>query len=223
MFPSDGSLMWNSMVMLAHFLKLFFCIPIVEGRDNVPRQGGLVFACNHNMGPDYVVLGALSPRQVYFMAKSEIFNVSPWLTRLLFSLGTFPIQRGENDNAAVTSAVELVCSGKTLGMFPEGTRSRTGQLQPGRSGATRIAMTASVPVVPVVVLNSEKIFPRKWLPWNRPVVTVRFGRPLHLEGDVEDSASVRHNTDDIMRAIAELLPPERRGAFALDSERIGEA
>jgi 1-acyl-sn-glycerol-3-phosphate acyltransferase len=223
MFPSDGSFMWNSMVVLAHFLKLFFCIPKVEGREHVPRQGGLVFACNHNMGPDYVVLGALSPRQVYFMAKSEIFNVSPWLTRLLFSLGTFPIQRGGNDSAAVISAVELVCGGKALGMFPEGTRSRTGQLQPGRSGATRIAMTANAPVVPVVVLNSEKMFPRKWLPWNRPVVTVRFGHPLHVEGDVDDPVIVRHNTDDIMHAIAALLPPERRGAYALGSARIGEA
>ncbi len=213
-FPSDGSFLWNSMVVLAHFLKLFFCVPQGEGRANVPRQGGLVYACNHNMGPDYVVLGALSPRQVYFMAKSEIFEVSPWLTRLLFSLGTFPIQRGAGDNDAMSSAVELVRSGKTLGMFPEGTRSRTGQLQPGRSGAIRIAMAANAPIVPVAVVNSEKMFPRKWLPWNRPVVTVRFGEPFLLEGDVEDSEDVSHNTEIVMRRIAALLPPDRRGVYA---------
>jgi 1-acyl-sn-glycerol-3-phosphate acyltransferase len=212
-FASDSSFVWKCLYLLGHFLKLFFCRLQVEGREHVPAQGGFVYACNHNLGPDYVVLGWTSPRQVYFMAKSEIFYVSPLLTRLLESIGTFPIRRGAGDNGALTSAVEIVHQGKALGMFPEGTRSRDGRLQPGRSGVARIALTADVPILPVVVLNSEKMFPRPWLPWNRPLVTVRYGEPFMPSGDPANPGDIQQTTDRTMREIAGLLPPERRGIY----------
>jgi len=213
-FPSDSTFVWKVLYLVAAFLKSFCCRVKVEGAENVPTTGGVVLACNHNPGFDFVMLGYASPRQVYFMAKKEIFDIHPWLSKLLFAAGTFPILRGKHDQRAIASAVELVKSGKVLGMFPEGTRSRTGQLQRAHSGAAHIAMEANAPVVPTVVIGSEKAFARKWLPWGRPLVTVRFAPPIVLQNPADDHLSARQYTNRIMCAIAGLLPPERRGFYA---------
>lgn len=180
----------------------------------MPRQGGVVVACNHNLGPDYVILGYASPRQIYYMAKMEIFAWHPWLTRFFRAVGTFPVNRGKGDVEAFKTAVELVQSGRVIGMFPEGTRSRTGQLMRGKSGAVRIAMQAGAPITPAVVINSSLFFKRLGRLWDRPQITVRFGPPLDLPGNPEDPADVRANTEKMMRAIAALLPKELRGVYS---------
>ncbi|MCB9137099.1 MAG: 1-acyl-sn-glycerol-3-phosphate acyltransferase [Caldilineaceae bacterium] len=212
--PVDATWFWRLLHLSGYFLKLFFCRIEVKGRENVPLEGGLIFACNHNMGPDYVILGWTSPRQVYFMAKSDIFYYSGWLTWFLHQVGTFPVERGRGGRGAVTASVKIVEQGKALGMFPEGTRSRDGNLQAGRSGVARIALAAQTPILPVVVLNSEKVLPRRWLPWNRPLVTIEYGKPFPVTGDPANSADIQLVTERTMREIAALLPPARRGAYA---------
>ena len=111
------------------------------------------------MGPDYVALGLVSPRQIHFLAKSEIFDTHIVLCKLMSNIGGIPVERGKHDVAALQVAVDVVKAGNILGMFPEGTRSRNGQLQSGKSGAVRIAKIAGAPLVPAVVLNSEAIIP----------------------------------------------------------------
>jgi len=212
-YPSDSSFIWKILFTVAAFLKLFCCRLEVEGVENVPATGGVILACNHNPGFDFVVMGYASPRQVYFMAKKEIFDINPLLSKLLFAAGTFPILRGKHDARAVVSAIALAKSGKVLGMFPEGTRSRTGELQRAHSGTARIAMAANATVVPTVVMGSEKIFSRPWLPWGRPLVIVRFGKPIMYDS-TDGELTAREYTNRIMCAIAELLPPERRGVYA---------
>jgi 1-acyl-sn-glycerol-3-phosphate acyltransferase len=95
-------------------------------------------------------------------------------------------------------------------MFPEGTRSRSGQLQRGRSGAAYVAIRAQVPVVPAVVINSEAIVRRSnWLDFkSRPLVTVRVGEPLWPPQDPEDRRGLRVFTREIMQATAALLPDQ---------------
>lgn len=212
--PSDATFLWKVMHFLLHWVIFPFCCRLtVTGRRHVPPEGGCLIASNHNPGPDYVILGYASPRQVFYMAKSEIFESNPLLAKFLQQIGTFPVRRGERDLAAVSGAMELVEQEHVLGMFPEGTRSRTGMLGRGKSGVSRIAMQTGAPVVPAVVLNSEQIFKRFW-PQSRPEIVVRFGEPLYCEGDPSDTATVKANTRRIMLAIAELLPPERRGSYA---------
>lgn len=194
-------------------VKPLFCRLTVEGRENVPDTG-CVITCNHVMGPDFLAIGYACPQQLYFMAKQELFEVHPALTWLLNACGTFPIRRGETDLEAVQHAIDLVKSGHTLGMFPEGTRSRTGKLQRGRSGAARIAIQAQAPVVPAVVINAEPIFRREnYLSFKpRAPVTVRFGKPMPPPRDPNDSRALRAYTRQIMQAMADLLPPELRAA-----------
>jgi 1-acyl-sn-glycerol-3-phosphate acyltransferase len=204
--PRDAVWVWQVIHLFVTLVRPLFCRLRIEGRDNIPRQGGYVLTCNHTMGPDFFVVGYASPRQVYFMAKQELFEVNPLLTWLFNQCGVFPIRRGETDWAAVNHAIELVKSGHVLGMFPEGTRSRSGKLQRGRSGAARIAIQAQAPVVPAYVSNAAPIFRRSnWLSLRpRAAVTVRFGAPLPPPADPDDSRGLRQYTRQIMQSIGDL-------------------
>jgi len=164
------------------------------------------------MGPDFLVVGYLSSRQVYFMVKAELMEANRWLGRFLTYNGCFPIRRGDGDMDAVQHAVELVKGGRVLGMFPEGTRSRSGKLQRGRSGAAFVAIQAQAPIVPVAVVNSEPIFQRSnYLSLKpRACVEAHVGKPLPPPADPNDRRSLRNYTREIMAAIADLLPPELR-------------
>lgn len=217
--PQDATWVWRILHVIATLIRLFFLRLRVEGQENVPRTGGCIYAINHTMGPDYVIVGYASPRQVYYMAKSEVFALHPWLTALVRAAGAFPVQRGKGDIHAIEQAAAFVRTGKVVGMFPEGTRSRSGQLQRGRTGAARIAMMAQAPIVPVVVINSEPVL-RDFLKWRRrPLVTVRFGRPVTPLGSVDNPEQVRQLTTEVMVGMAELLPPELRGYYA-DAEAV---
>jgi 1-acyl-sn-glycerol-3-phosphate acyltransferase len=212
--PRDASFLWKFLHTLARLIRPLLCKLCIEGVEHVPTQGGCVLVCNHTLGPDYIVLGYASPRQVYFMAKMEIFGWHPLLTKLFINAGVFPVRRGQSDLGAISSAVELLNSGHVVGMYPEGTRSLTGVLQRGKTGAARIAMQAQAPVVPVVVLHAEQILHGLGRRLHRPEVSVRFGPPLSVMGDPSDALAARDNTDKIMRAIAALLPPELRGEYS---------
>jgi len=212
--PRQATWMWRILFVVAIMIKPFFLRLRIEGRERVPRQGGCVYAINHTAGPDYVIVGYASPRQVFYMAKAEIFASHPLLAWLVSSAGAFPVQRGRGDTQAVEQAVKVVAAGHTVGMFPEGTRSRNGQLQRGKTGVARIAMKGEVPIVPVVVIDSEPVLRtfKKFQP--RPQVTVRFGTPIAPAGNAEDPEAVRRLTSTMMLAMAELLPVDRRGYYA---------
>ena len=226
--PRDAVWVWKVVHLFTTLVRPLFCRLRIEGRDNVPRQGGYVLTCNHTMGPDFLVIGYASPHQVFFMAKQELFEINPMLTWLFNQCGVFPIRRGETDMAAVNHAIDLVRSGHALGMFPEGTRSRTGQLQRGRSGAARIAIQAQAPVVPSYVANAEPIFQRNnwWSLKPRTAVTVRFGAPLIPPANPDDSRALRTYTRQIMQAIAELargLEPEPEPPTGADESQTTTA
>ena len=220
--PKDSTWAWRILHVVATLIRLFFLRLRVEGRDNVPLSGGCVYAINHTMGPDYVIVGYASPRQVYYMAKSEVFAFHPWLAALVTAAGAFPVQRGKGDLQAVEQAAAFVLTGKIVGMFPEGTRSRSGELQRGKTGVARIAMMAQAPIVPVVVINSEPVLRDVLKLQRRPLVTVRFGEPVMAFGSVEDPEEVRQLTTNLMLGMAALLPPERRGYYA-DPDAVRQA
>jgi len=210
--PRDAIWSYKAIHAFTSLVKPIFCQLQIEGREHIPDTGGCVLTCNHTMGPDFLVVGYLSPRQVYFMVKAELMEANRWLGRFLTYNGCFPIQRGDGDMGAVQHAVDLVKGGRVLGMFPEGTRSRTGKLQRGRSGAAFVAIKAQAPIIPVAVVNSEPIFQRSnYLSLKRRVcVEARVGKPLPPPTDPNDWRSLRSYTREVMAAIANLLPPALR-------------
>jgi 1-acyl-sn-glycerol-3-phosphate acyltransferase len=213
-FPNEGTWSWKVLYIVAIIIKPFFLRLQIEGEEHVPATGGCVIACNHTRGPDYVIVGYASPRQIYYMAKAEIFAYHPLLAKLVASAGAFPVHRGRGDTNAIDQAIEVVRSGHVLGMFPEGTRSRTGALQRAKLGVARIALGAQAPIVPVVVIGSEAVLRDVLKFKRRPLVVVRYGPPIEAEGAATSSKDIQRLTTHMMLAMADLLPPERRGYYA---------
>lgn len=209
---ADAIWTWRAVHLFTTAVKPIFCRLRCEGRENFPLHGGCVVTCNHTMGPDFLVVSYVSPRQIYFMVKAEMMERNRALGNFLRYNGSFSIRRGETDMEAIEHAIHLVKDGKVLGMFPEGTRSRTGKMQKARSGAARIATIAQAPVVPAVVINSEPIFQRaNYLSLKpRVEVTIRIGEPLPPPQDPDDSRALRSYIRLISDTMNAMLPEERR-------------
>jgi 1-acyl-sn-glycerol-3-phosphate acyltransferase len=214
--PSYRRWIWWVCWAFISILRPLFCRLRVEGRENLLVTSGAVVASNHNFGPDFIFLAICSPRELCFMAKAEAFSWNPILTSILRAGGVFPVKRGMGDSVAIETAVDLAKEGNLIAMFPEGTRSQTGVLMRGKTGAARIALAADVPVVPAVVVNSALVLRRKG--WRRPLVTVKFGKPViwndsgHRDGGDEGEIA-RAYTDAVMHEIAKMLPDELRGEY----------
>lgn len=175
----------------------------VSGTEHLP-SGGCIIAANHASYLDPPILGAATPmpRQVRFMAKSELFQV-PLLGPLITRLGAFPVVRGTPDRKAIRQAVDLLRQGWTLGIFPEGTRSKDGGLGDPEPGLALIATHAGVPVVPMAIQGTYGwLWRRGWkLGLNR--VKVRFGPPLVLE-KARGRNAMEDESRKVMQAISAL-------------------
>ncbi len=173
----------------------------VEGRENIPKEGGALVVCNHRFLKDPIVLAhAIPRRQVFFMSKAEWFDNKPF-GLLLRMLGVFPVNRGAGDMSAINRAVELVQTGHLVGIFPEGTRNRTGGPMKPKSGAALIARQTGADVLPCALLFGER---RGF----RSRITVKIG-PVIPYGELgfegEERSSLRRASKLIMGRINALL------------------
>lgn len=184
----------------------------VDGLENVPREGPLLLAANHLSLVDPPVLGALLPRRVVFMAKEELFHV-PVVGWAVSWYGAFPVKRGQADRQALRSAIAVLESGGVVGMFPEGTRSRSGTMSQAHSGAALLALTADARVLPVAIEGTDRLGSLRSL-LSRPAITVRVGKPFTLERVHRGKGGLDAATSSMMGRIAALLPLDRRGFYA---------
>jgi 1-acyl-sn-glycerol-3-phosphate acyltransferase len=193
----------------------------VEGAENVPASGALLVVSNHIHALDPPLINASIPgRQVLFLAKRELVErPSRWQRWCILHYGLIPLDRARLDRRAMAQAIELLDSGGTVGLFPEGTRSRTGVLQQPLAGAAYLALASEgAQVLPVAVhgISGLKLGRRTLL--RRPRVTIRIGRPFALPRaeSATDRETLRQAGATMMRRIAELLPPDARGIYADD-------
>jgi 1-acyl-sn-glycerol-3-phosphate acyltransferase len=176
----------------------------VEGRENVPANGGCVLACNHlsNFDPWPLGMPLWPQRWLRFMAKAELY----WwpATLVLNAAGAFPVHRERADVEAVNTAVRLAQEGNVVVMFPEGTRRKKGLVKKhqarARSGAARIALDAGVPLVPAALAGTDRLL-------TLGPLKVAFGAPIELD-DLLGSSDMRRAsqeaTERLMARIAEL-------------------
>ena len=198
---------------LMKFLLLLLTRWRVKGEENVPAQGPVIIVSNHLNLIDPPLLSASIPRRIVFMAKEELFH-SLLLGPLARGWRAFPVRRGGLDREALRQAEQVLGEGLALGMFPEGVRSATAQLQSAYAGASLVALGSGAPVLPVGITGTEKIKSLFAL-LRRPEVRVNIGEPLHLppvEGQLS-RAQLASATDFIMARIAELLPQSYRGVY----------
>ncbi|UWF78292.1 MULTISPECIES: lysophospholipid acyltransferase family protein [Microbacterium] len=196
--------------------------PHVEGRENVPRTGPVIFASNHLSFIDSIAIPVAAPRPVHFLAKSSYFDgpgLRGALSRLFFtSVGAIPVRRGAGQAAldALDQQRRLLEDGLAVALYPEGTRSTDGRLYKGRTGVAFLALQTGAPVVPVGLIGTDRVMPvGASMPSLNERVTVRFGRPLDLSvhGAASSGRARRQATDEIMAAIHALSGQELAGVY----------
>ncbi len=185
----------------------------VVGLEHVPAQGPYLYIANHLHWLDPPVLMVAYPHRSYILA-AEKWEQHWVLGPLMRSLGAIFVQRGEVDRKALRRVLAVLKGGGVLGMAPEGTRSKTGAMQQGRSGAAYLAYRAGVKLLPAVATGQEKVFPSLWR-LRRARVRVVFGPAFEppTTGGKASAAQVHAFAEDIMYRLAAMLPPEYRGVY----------
>ncbi len=178
----------------------------VYGREHIPRRRGVLIASNHGSYLDPIAIGSAWRRRIWYLARTTLFEHSAFAKWLLTSVNCVPISRERLELKTMRTAQELCRSGRSVVIFPEGTRSPDGQLQPGLAGIGLLAEKIGVDILPVYV-DAFHAFSRH-SKWPRPVpITVVFGAPMPLEQwrHISDArARYQAIADGIMHTIAVL-------------------
>ncbi|WP_010284260.1 lysophospholipid acyltransferase family protein [Bacillus timonensis] len=184
--------------LVGAIIKPLYRIEVI-GRENIPKEGGVLICSNHIDNLDPPVVGVTSPRPIHFMAKEELFKV-PGLGAILPKINAFPVKRGVSDREALRTALKVLKEGKVLGIFPEGTRSKDGKLGKGLSGIGFFALRTDCVVVPCAIIGPYKKF-RK--------LRVVYGKPVRMDEFRTEKTSAEVVTDKIMDSIREILEKNR--------------
>ncbi len=190
--------------MLYRFLQIVFRLLFytvfrtrVYGRENIPKEGAVILAANHASNIDPPLMASLIERPVSYMAKIELFE-NPIFGAAIRRCHAFPVKRGASDRGAIKAAVTVLKEGHMLGLFPEGTRSKTGELQKAEAGIALIASMTGAPIVPVAILNSHRIFANGGL---LPQLRIMYGAPISFQGDRKSKEALDAFSAEIMAHI----------------------
>lgn len=184
----------------------------VQGLENIPRSGPVVVAANHLSMLDVALILTILPRRAICIATDSL-RKHPW-QRWFLDLGdTIYVRRGEADQEALAQGLAVLRAGGLLGIAPEGTRSRTGGLMKGQPGVVFMAGEAPAPILPLAAWGQERVADNVRR-LRRTRIHVRVGAPLVISPGERTAARLQHDTERVMRALADLLPPAYRGVYA---------
>ena len=187
---------WCSLFLRAKY-KITF---LYEDKEAFEGSDGMIICANHHSNFDPILLAMGAPKQIFYMSKEELFEKNKIFAWALRSVGAFPVSRGKGDMTAIKTSVDLIQNGKLLGVFPEGTRSKTGELLRPKSGAALICQKTKAKILPVGISYEDK---SKW----RSRVIVNFGKPMENQE---------------MFSSEEISPRELKNASKLIMERISD-
>ena len=188
------------------------------GREHIPAEGPVILASNHRSFFDPFIIGTMTRRPVYYVAKKELFAYSRLLGWVLTALGAFPVDRGAGDQDSIDTAEAILNRGDIVLMFPEGTRTRPGSLGKPRRGVGRLALETGAPVVPIAIIGTEDI--RRGWRFRPRKVRLRAGRALHFPRVENASPALAGAVTDRIWPMVMLqwewlggMPPIRRAAI----------
>ncbi|WP_245579737.1 lysophospholipid acyltransferase family protein [Brevibacterium album] len=186
--------------------------PVITGAMNVPKTGPVIIASNHRSFADSIYLSALSPRRVSFMAKAEYFDGKNLGNRLvggfMRSVGAFPVERGSTAAAvkALETGEEILRAGGVFGIYPEGTRSRNGEIGEGKTGAAELAIRTGATIVPVGLVGTEDVMPVDARFPQPKSFSITFGKAIPAPARQHPAGRQRRElTEQIMDAIRALV------------------
>lgn len=197
--------------------------PWVVGTENIPRTGPVILASNHLSFIDSIFLPLVIDRRISFLAKSDYFHgrgFGGWFVKnFLLGTGMLPIDRsgGKASEASLNTGLAVLANGNVLGIYPEGTRSPDGTMYRGRTGVARMILEGHVPVVPVAMIDTDKVMPigAKLPKVHR--IGIIFGEPLdfsRFEGLEGDRFILRSITDEIMHELQKLSKQDYEDVYA---------
>ena len=195
-------------LLLVFLMRAWFGLR-VRGAEHIPSSGPALIVSNHQSILDPPVIGGAVRRQIYFLAKAELFRIPlfGWLFRTLHAR---PVRREGSDPRALRTAALLLEEGKALLIFPEGTRSPDGRLGEAKAGVGMLAVKSGAPVVPAYVSGTLEALP-KGAAWpRRSQVSVSFGPALHFKPPIGSGRKERYReaAEEMMRGIAQLREQE---------------
>lgn len=180
--------------------KLYFSLfnkVSVQGSENIPESGGLILCPNHIHWLDPLLIGSYVKRDVYFMAKVELFK-NNFFAIILKGIHAFPVKRGKGDISAIKYSFKVIRNGNVLGLFPEGTRSKNGRLLPAEPGVALIAIKTGALILPVRITGSYKAFSK---------IHITIGKPISYSGYSDKKLSMEEIDElsqNIMKELAKL-------------------
>jgi 1-acyl-sn-glycerol-3-phosphate acyltransferase len=186
----------------------------VEGLENIPQDGPVIFLINHIAFVDPIAVLYVVERDIVPMAKAEVYDL-PFIGIFPKMWGVIPVRRDDIDRGAIRKALEVLKAGECLLVAPEGTRGDA--LQKGRDGAAYLASRADAAVVPVAIEGTVG-FPamRTSSRWKLPGAHIRFGKAFRFKPEFNHAKGEQLNsmTDEAMYVLSELLPEQRRGEYS---------
>ena len=198
----ESKLYWFIVTIIRPVVKILYRLEI-NGLENLPNSGGIIICPNHTSNADPVLLAITFKRQIYFMAKAELFKFKI-LEKAFKTVGAFPVNRGKGDTSAIENAERILKNGKQLGLFIEGTRSKNNEFLRPKTGCAVIAYKTGKSIVPVCITGKKehkvKLFKKNIISIGEPINISR----LNLVDD--SSKSIRTASRIIMENIKKLSP-----------------
>jgi 1-acyl-sn-glycerol-3-phosphate acyltransferase len=226
--PLDGHLtpLITGLALAARIIARSITRVRIEGAlDEIPREGPVILAANHISNADAVILGAWLTkslgRRIHWLGKKEMFDW-PVVGYVARNGGIHPVDRGAADVDAFRTAERVLREGHILMIFPEGTRSPTGELQKPKDGLAMLALRTGAPIVPIGISNTDRVWPKgKLLPRPGRHATMRVGHAFRLSDELpaglDRKSAKTAATDLIMHRIAALLDARHRGPYGDDT------
>lgn len=228
MIPIDPNMDYN-LIMWRRLLQIIvriifrgFTRVCITGLSNIPQHGGGLICVNHLALSDAGLVFAMLERQDVTALVASKHKENPILRLLVKLARGIWLNREEADSQAIRAAIQYIQNGGLLGIAPEGTRSKSGGMQPGKPGVAYLAFKVNAPIYPVALTGAERAW-QELRRLRRPVLTMKVGKPFVLPPVERKTreADLQRNTDEIMCRIASLLPQSYRGVYA-DHPRVKE-
>lgn len=176
---NERSFAWKSLQAISRILTTLLFDLKTYDRQNVPKTGGVLLVANHQSYLDPVLVAVQLYRPVSFLAKSELFT-NPYFGWLIRLLHAFPVRQGEGDVGAVKETIRRLQEGYALNIYPEGSRTETGEIGPLEKGVALVIRRAGVPVVPVAIDGSFLAWPKRRKLFRPHPVRVIYGKPMDM-------------------------------------------